>query len=355
MDALISPGRRRLVGTFGACGVLAGLGALAGCGQRTPPSAGLQFGGQTMGTRYTVKLAGAALSAGRLDVLQATVHDALDGVNRGMTLYRADSELMHFNRQPADAPLALSSGLFAVFAAAQQVSQLSAGAFDISVAPLVQAWGFGPDKHQRVPAADMVQASRAPLGWQGLQIDTARGTVTKSRGDLQADLGGIAKGHAVDLAARALEAAGHQDYMIEVGGEVRTRGRNAQGQPWQIGIEEPDAMPPRARRVVPLSGPSLATSGDYRICYEVAGRRYSHAIDPRTAAPIAHGLASVSVVADSCMRADALATALIVMGPQRGLALAQQLALPALFIVRGADGRLRDIATPAFEALAPVA
>ncbi|MDP1649902.1 MAG: FAD:protein FMN transferase [Rubrivivax sp.] len=351
IDTILSPGRRRLLGAFGSLGAL----ALAGCSERTGgiPAApgGLQFSGQTMGTGYVVKLAAAALSAARIDALRADVHDALEGVNRGMSLYRADSELMRFNRHDAGTPLTLSKDLFHVLAAARQVSELSQGAFDVSVAPLVHAWGFGPARRTTVPAAAQVQARRGTIGWQGLRLDAGQGTATKAHTGLQADLGGIAKGHGVDLAALALDAGGVEDYMIEVGGEVRTRGRNAQGRPWQIGIEEPDALPQRVRSVVPLSGQSLATSGDYRIYFEQAGRRYSHEIDPRTAAPIAHALASVSVVADSCMRADALATALIVMGPEHGIALARQLALPALFIVREPPGGLRNIATSAWAAL----
>jgi len=191
----------------------------------------------------------------------------------------------------------------------------------------------------------------AAVDYRSLRLDAQQRTATKAQAALQADLGGIAKGYGVDLAARAIEALGLEDYMIEVGGEVRTRGRNAAGQPWQIGIEEPDAVPQRARKVVPLAGLAMATSGDYRIYFEQAGRRYSHEIDPRSAAPIAHGLASVTVVADDCMAADALATALIVLGPQAGWALAQRERLAAYFIVRDADGRLHDRATEAFAVL----
>ena len=349
MDTLLSPCRRRLLlATAGGLGAL----ALGGCGRPATSAAALQFDGRTMGTAYRVKLAGTALSPARLESLRADVQSALDGVDLAMSLYRPASELMRLNRQPAAAPLALSPGLFEVLATAQQVSELSQGAFDVSVAPLVNAWGFGPEKHRTVPPEAQRQAQQAEVGWHGLRLDAAQHTAVKSHGGLQADLGGIAKGHGVDLAARALDDAGIGHYMVEVGGEVRTRGRNAQGRAWQIGIEQPDAVPQRARRVLPLSGLAMATSGDYRLFFEQAGTRYSHASDPHTAAPIRHGLASVTVVADSCMRADALATALIVLGPGRGLALAQQLGLPALFIVREHGGTLRDIETPAFAALA---
>ena len=355
MDMILSPCRRRLLGAIGGVGAL----ALAGCGEkaRAPAqdNAALQFAGETMGTTYRVKIAGAALSNAGLERIAADVHAALDGVSRGMSLYRPDSELMRFNRHPAAVPLPLSKELFAVLAVGQQVAELSRGAFDVSIAPLVNVWGFGPEKRQVVPPADLVRTGRAAVDFRALRLDPAGQTAAKAIADLQADLGGIAKGYGLDLAAQALEVGGIEHYMIEVGGEVRTRGRNAQGRAWQIGIEEPDAIPQRARLVVPLSGRSMATSGDYRIYFEHNGRRYSHEIDPRTAAPIAHGLASVTVIADDCVHADALATALIVLGPQAGWALAERENLVAHFIVRGADGRLHDRATAAFAALGSAA
>jgi thiamine biosynthesis lipoprotein len=351
MDTLLSPCRRRLLGAFGTLGAL----GLAGCGERarSPRSAvgPTQFSGATMGTTYVVKLAGRALSEKRRDALRADVQSALDDIDRGMSLYRPESELMRLNRHPAAVPMPLSNDLYVVLDAGQRVARLSHGAFDVSVAPLVEAWGFGVAKRSVVPPAAEVRTQRAAVDYRGLRLDAQQRTAAKAHAGLQADLGGIAKGYGVDRAAMAIEAAGVEDYMIEVGGEVRTRGRNAQGQVWRIGIEEPDAVPQRARTVVPLSGRAMATSGDYRIYFERDGRRFSHEIDPRTAAPIAHGLASVTVVTDDCMMADALATALIVLGPQAGWALAQREALAAYFIVRDAEGRLHDRATDAFAAL----
>jgi thiamine biosynthesis lipoprotein len=271
-----------------------------------------------------------------------------------MSMYRDDSELSQLNRQPAGRPLRLSAELFAVLAAAQEVSALSAGAFDVTVAPLVQAWGFGTEKRRVVPAAALVQSGRAAVGWRGLRLDGGALQATKARTDLHADLGGIANGYAVDRAALALDTLGITDYMVELGGEVRTRGQNARGRAWQIGIEQPDAMPQRARWVVPLAGRAMATSGDYRIYFEQDGRRYSHEIDPAAGAPITHALCSVTVVADDCMRADALGTALIVLGAERGRALAEMLGIAAQFIERTAGGAFLDSMTPAFAALGPV-
>lgn len=351
MDAILSPCRRRLLGAIGGAGAL----ALAGCGERvrlpSQSDAGWRFAGETMGTTYQVKIAGARLAAAQAERLAADVHSALDGVNRGMTLYRADSELMRFNRHRATAALPLSKELFDVLAVGQQVAVLSGGAFDVSVAPLVAAWGFGPEKRQIVPADEQLRAGRAAVDFRSLRLDAASRTAAKATSGLEADLGGIAKGYGLDLAARAIEASGIGHYMIEVGGEVLARGHNASGRPWRIGIEEPDAVPQRARLVVALDGKAMATSGDYRIYFEAQGRRYSHEIDPRTAAPIAHGLASVTVIAADCVHADALATALIVLGPQAGWRLAERERIAAHFIARGADGRLHDRSSTAFTAL----
>ena len=354
MDTLLTLRRRHLLGLAGAMGTL----ALAGChdtrGAGTSAAGAQRFSGQTMGSSYTVRLAGASLSQARLERLQADVQSALDAVDQRMSLYRADSELVRFNQAAAGQPLPLSQPLLQVLHAGQKVAALSGGAFDMTVAPLVMAWGFGPEAGgagPAVPSAAQLQAGRRVLGHGALQLDVPQARATKHVAGLQADLGGIAKGYGVDMAAQALLAQGVQHFMLEVGGEVRTAGRNAQGRPWQIGIEEPDAVPQRARLVVPLSGQAMATSGDYRIYFEQGGRRYSHEIDPRSGAPIQHGLASVTVVAGDCMHADALATALIVLGPQRGLALAQQERLAAHFILRGADGRLHDQSSDAFAAL----
>jgi thiamine biosynthesis lipoprotein len=354
MDTLLTLRRRHLLGLAGAMGTL----ALAGChdtrsaGAPARPAQG--FSGQTMGSSYTVRLAGAALSQAGLQSLQADVQSALDAVDQRMSLYRAGSELVRFNQAAAGQPLPLSQPLLQVLQAAQQVSTLSGGAFDVTVAPLVMAWGFGPEAPPggpAVPSAAQLQAGRRVLGHHALQLDVPQARAIKHVAGLQADLGGIAKGYGVDMAAQVLQAQGVQRFMLEVGGEVRTAGLNAQGRPWQIGIEEPDAVPQRARLVVPLSGQAMATSGDYRIYFEHAGRRYSHEIDPRSGEPVAHGLASVTVLARDCMQADALATALFVLGPDAGLALAQREHLAAHFILRAPDGRLQDRSTDAFAAL----
>jgi thiamine biosynthesis lipoprotein len=291
------------------------------------------------------------LSEGGAAAFREAVVSALDAVVAKMSTYLPDSELSWFNRHAARTPFAVSADVFNVFVLAQKVSAASRGAFDVTVAPVVDAWGFGPDKTHRVLATAELVALEERVGWRMLALDAEAGTVAKMRPEVRADLSGIAKGFGVDRAARALEALGIADYMVEAGGEVRTRGHNAEGRPWQIAIERPDAMPSQAHLIVPLSGQSMATSGDYRIYFEHDGQRYCHELDPRTGTPIRHRLASVSVVASDCGFADAMATALIVLGPEQGYALAAAQNIAAYFIMREPDGSFTDRHTSAFAEL----
>jgi thiamine biosynthesis lipoprotein len=346
MATSLSPKRRAVLKVLGAATL-----AAAGCTRTEERAAGFRFGGPTMGTTYTATVAAKALSpAGRAAAREA-VRLALDAVELRMSTYRPESELSRLNRHAADTPFALSPDAIAVFAVAQDVARRTGGAFDVTVGPVVDAWGFGPSKLHRVPPAEELAALGRRVGSHLLALDPRADTIRKLRPEVSADLSGVAKGFAVDQAARALEALGFGDYLVEAGGEVRTHGLNPFGEPWRIGIERPDAVPPVVDYVVPLSGLAMATSGDYRIYFVEAGRRYSHEIDPSNGAPIAHALASVSVVAPDCGFADAMSTALIVLGAERGYALAAQQGVAAHFILRSPDGGFAARSTPAFAAL----
>lgn len=306
------------------------------------------FGGLSMGTSYTVKIRAPKLSDAALEAAHGAVDAALAKVVARMSHYDSDSELSRLNHQPLGRALPVSDALQQVLQAAQAVQLASAGAFDVTLGEAVDAWGFGPGKPtQRIPGQSRLQALRRAPGKNPLHLDAQAGTVIRLA-PVSVNLSGIAKGFGVDQAARALERLDIGDYMIELGGEIRTRGRNAQGRPWQLAIELPDAMPQRALRVLPLDGKALATSGDYRNYFMHAGRRYTHEIDPASGAPVQHALASVSVVADDCMQADAWSTALFVLGPERGYAVAQQQGLAAHFVVRDGGRGLRERQTPAF-------
>ncbi|GIK88015.1 MAG: FAD:protein FMN transferase [Betaproteobacteria bacterium] len=343
MDALISPRRRRFVTAVGAASLL------AACGPSRDGGGAAEFRGPAMGSGYVVKLAGR--DASRLvQRAHEAVREALAAVEARMSSWLADSELSRFNRHASTRPFGLSADTFAVVALAQRVAEATGGAFDATIAPAVDAWGFGPGRAHRVVDDAERDAIARRIGHRALALDAATRSARKGHPELALDLAGIAKGYAVDRAAEALDAAGCDRYMVEAGGEVRTRGVNAEGAPWRIGIEQPDAVPQRPHLVVPLSGLALATSGDYRIYFERDGRRYCHEIDPARGAPVEHALASATVAADACAYADAMATALMVMGPERAQQFAAKHGIAAYFIVRE-QGGLRGFASPAFARL----
>jgi thiamine biosynthesis lipoprotein len=310
------------------------------------------FGGETMGTSYQVRLVVPPEAAGLLASARAAVHAALDAVDRRMSTYRADSELSALNRHAPERPLAVSADTLRVLTTARAVSEATDGAFDVTAGSFVNAWGFGPHKHQRRVGAHELAALKPAVGHEQLLVSERSGTVVRTHPRLYADLSAIAKGYGVDQAARALQALGFAHFVVEAGGEVLAQGRRADGRAWQVGIEQPQAGGARrARYAVALSGLAMATSGDYRIGFDHAGRRYSHEIDPRTGCPIDNTLTSVTVVAAECALADAFATGLIVLGPQAGFERAERLGLAAYFVQRDADGRLHDRMTSAFAAL----
>ena len=301
--------------------------------------------GPTMGTTFTVKVVADDLDEAGRQQLALKVREVVDGVDDAMSTYKPESELSRFNRHGTE-PFEASPGLIAVMMEAQAVSHFSGGAFDITVGPLVDAWGFGPEPTAGRPSENRLAELMAATGWEKLEVDSEHGLLHKTRADLRCDLSAIAKGYAVDRVASSLDTAGFEDYMIEIGGEVRTRGRNAARRLWRIGIERPDENGREVQLAVPLADAAMATSGDYRNFIERDDSRVSHTIDPRTGRPVAHNLASVSVISQSCMTADALATALDVLGPEEGWALAEDVNLAALFLVRTADGGFTELRTP---------
>jgi len=225
---------------------------------------------------------------------------------------------------------------------------LTNGRFDVTIGPLVNAWGFGPGGPQTQVSDEQVAELLTYVGYEKLHLDPMQQTLSKAHPKTYIDLSAIAKGYAVDKVVKAIEAQGHQNYMVEIGGEVFAKGTNPKDGPWRIGIETPSIHAPGIFEVVILASQALATSGDYRNFYEENGERFSHTIDPKTGRPIKHKLASVSVLSDSCARADALATALNVLGPIDGPKLAEEKGIAALFIIRDSSGKLQESQTSGF-------
>lgn len=347
-------------------GLLAGVFAawlLGGCGADTGPPV-LALRGTTMGTSYSVQVVDPPPALDQT-ALAGDIEARLDRINALMSTYRPDSELSRFNAGESEDWFSVSPELVAVVLAAQGVSRASDGAFDVTVGPLVNLWGFGPSPTaEALPAGSEIQAALARVGWQHLRVRAQPPALNKARAGLEVDLSAIAKGYAVDQLAALLKSQGIADYLVEIGGELRARGLNGRGLPWQIAIERPEAGRRAVFRVVALRDQGMATSGDYRNFVEIDGVHYSHTIDPKTGRPVGHRLASVTVIAESTMRADAWATALLVLGPERGLALAERQGLAALFIEHADPGQPADGSantqegfrvheTPAFQALAP--
>lgn len=308
------------------------------------------FRGATMGTYYAVKVAAKEIPEDRRAALQTLIEAELSDVNAKMSTYLEDSELSRFNRHPEATPFSVSDATFEVVRVAQEIAELSGGAYDVTAGPLINAWGFGAEAGRPELGDDEIAALRQRIGFDQLELDAASSSLRKLRGDLYCDLSSIAKGYAVDRVAEALAGEGLGDVWVEVGGEVRASGHNAEGRAWRLGIERPREAPGALQRIMPLADAAVATSGDYRNYRERDGVRFSHIIDPRSGWPIRHRLAAVTVVHPQCMVADAMATALLVLGPEEGWKLALRDDLAVLFLERDGDD-FTERMTPRFETL----
>jgi thiamine biosynthesis lipoprotein len=339
--------------------VVAGLGAAALHAGRSARPLATVLSGPALGARYSVTI-GAVLAPETRARATAAVSRELERVDLLMSNWRADSEIEWVNRHRATSPIPVSRELAELVAIARRVSDVSAGAFDITVAPVVQAWGFGPSRALVARPTDAKLASaRAAVDYRLLDVELEPGTLTKRRPETACDLSGVAPGYAADRVAAALSALGYRDVLVDIGGEIKALGHRPGGGPWRVAVaaphagedRDPSAAPPVAA-TVGLSGLALATSGDYRdFRVDASGQRQSHIIDPRTARPVRHALASATVVHTSAAEADALATALMVLGPDEGRALAERQHLAAYFIVRLGDASFETRQTRAFAAL----
>ncbi|MDD9966533.1 MAG: FAD:protein FMN transferase [Myxococcales bacterium] len=334
--------------------LLVGLSAVRLLEPVETPSAAV-FTGATMGTTYSVKLADKPAKE-RSRAITKAIAEALERTDRTASTYRDDSELARFNRHAdSGAPFEPTPALRTMFEIALDIGQRSGGALDVTVGPLVNAWGFGPET-RKVPDAEMLAALQQRVGLHHLRMDQAG--LHKSLADLTCDLSAIAKGYAVDQVVSTLERLGQTNFLVEIGGELRGRGRRPDGQPWHVGIEKPlrelpgEAPRHRVERVVRLSNLAMATSGDYRNYLDSPDGPRPHLIDPRTGRPIEHALASVTVLHHSTARADGWATALGILGPSEGPTVARREGLAAFFIVRTGAQTFRSITTPAFDRLA---
>ena len=303
--------------------------ASAATPRRADPATLQQIGGQTMGTTWSLRFDNPRMVP--LEGVRSAVEAALSRVIRQMSHWEADSDLSRYNGAAAGSVHALAPEFAKVMACALHWADASDGALDPTVAPLVSLWGFGPrgDANARAPSPERLRAARGACGWRRLGFNAADATLQQP-GGLTLDLSGIAKGFAVDHVVEALRALALENLLVEIGGELRGEGHRPDGRPWTVQVDG-------LSQTVELEGLAVATSGDRWHWREQEGRRWSHTIDPRTGKPVEHRLASVTVLHRECMQADALATALTVLGPEDGLAFADAQGIAALFLARETD------------------
>ncbi|MCO4794370.1 MAG: FAD:protein FMN transferase [Bacteriovoracaceae bacterium] len=309
--------------------------------------------GKTMGTTYSIKYINKSKTP-PAQIVSMDIEKLLLEVNRQMSTWQKDSEISLFNKNKKKEWVKIPDDFYYVLSLAIDVASKTDGLFDPTIGPLVNLWGFGPNGERKVPSKDKIEQAMKRVGYQKIQMDSHKKKIKKTNPEVYLDLSASAKGFGVDVVSKHLKSLGYTNHMVEIGGEVRTSGKKF-NKDWTIAIEVPSEENKNvAQKTLNLKDLAIATSGSYRNFFKKENKRYSHAINFRTGKPIAHTLASVSVVHGSCLEADSWATALMVMGVDKGLELAEKLNLAAYFVYRPSgqiDGSFVEKSTTAFEKL----
>ncbi len=297
----------------------------------------VRLSGETMGTTFNITAIGEDVDE---EALAAAVQETLAAVNAKMSNWDPNSEVSTFSASTDTSPVPVSDEFALVLTAADDVHERSGGTFDVTLGPLIELWGFGPRKPEDpVPSDAEIQAALEGVGQSRLlTLDRDGGTLAKSDPAVGINLSAIAKGYGIDAVAETLSEAGIENYMVEIGGDLVTKGENDKGEVWRIGVEKPEAGGQNLQLIVSLNDLGMATSGDYKNFFEQDGVRYSHIIDPTTGRPITHRTTSVTVLAENAMMADAWATAMLALGQEKGLELAEKHKLAVFFISRDVTG-----------------
>jgi len=312
----------------------------------------LVISGNTMGTTYTIKIVKNNFlllgdTTKKVEELEDGITSLLRSINMKMSTYIPDSEISLFNNFKKNSWLDISPETAFVLSNSIKISEMTGGAFDITIGPLINLWGFGPDRVPvKIPANGEIARVREKIGYKKISIRNDPPAARKDDRGVYCDLSAIAKGYGVDMVASFLDSSGFYNYLVEIGGEISVRGKNAGGKEWRLGVLAPDGSND-VKKIIAIGDLAMATSGDYHNYFEEKGVRYSHIIDPVTGRPITHKLVSVTVIMRSCMEADALATAIDVMGPIRGYEFAVKNSIPVYMIVKEGEGYKEKI-TPAF-------
>ncbi len=308
------------------------------------------FSGNTMGTTYHIKIF--SRSFNNISTLKKRIDQRLDEINQSMSTYIDESEISRFNRSGISGKkFYISDDFLNVMKVAETIYRITGGAWDGTIKPLVHLWGFdGSKKTGSVPEQESIEKTVSKTGFNNIEV-SEKNFLLKKKVQVTLDLASIAKGYGVDQIAQVLKNHGISDFIVEIGGEVYASGLKKNGQEWQVGINSPEKKAgfEKVYKKISLRNRALATSGDYRQFFEIKGTRYSHVIDPGTGYPVSNGVASVSILADKCILADGLATAVMVMGREKGLELINSLdGVECLIIIREDDGSFSDYATDGF-------
>jgi|SRR5690554_2855724 len=319
---------------------------LTGCVDSSTELTAYHIEGETMGTFYQITLVtDPEAPAVQVDRLKQAIDTELQKINQMMSTYIADSDLMRFNAGPVNEWIELPEPLLEVFSISQDISEKTTGAFDITIAALVDLWGFGPEmRPHRVPTAAALQNALQQVGYHLLEVEANRARRLK---DIHIDLSAVAKGYGADWIAAYLHEHGWRNHMVNIGGDMRISGVSPRSDRWRIAVERPGVMREGVFTTLALSNQAVATSGDYRNYFEEDGVRYSHTLDPSTGKPIQHNMVSVTVIADTAAEADAWATALNVLGSQAGMAVANAEQMAVYMIVK-TDGGFKGIPSAGF-------
>lgn len=331
--------------------VLLGLLFVAACGDAAAPTDSapkvLELFGRCMGTTWRVLMP--EEGAGDAQELRAAVVQVLEDVEQEMSHYREESTISRFNRHRGSSWFPVSREFADLVGQSRHLWSATGGAFDVTCAPLVDLWGFGPNSGDaRVPEQAEIDAAMKRTGSDHLAHRVDPPALKKDHEDLELNLSAIAKGHGVDRVGQLLVDRGVENWLVEVGGELRVAGAKATGVSWTIAVEQPHASGRIEHATLKVTDVAVATSGDYRLFWKDEGRRFSHIIDPRTGRPVTHDTASVSVFAATCAEADAWATTLLVLGAEAGLPLAEKHDLVASFVVRASPERFVVRTTSAY-------
>ncbi|WP_371340465.1 FAD:protein FMN transferase ApbE [Klebsiella quasipneumoniae] len=329
--------------TFFRAALLGACVLFSGCDSATTPatpaSTATVLDGKTMGTFWRVSVIG--VDEAKAQALRAKVQAQLDADDRLLSTWKNDSALMRFNHATDTRPWPVSEAMADIVTLSLRIGAKTHGAMDITVGPLVNLWGFGPDKQPvATPDAQAIAAAKARTGLQHLQVinQSGRQFLQKDIPDLFVDLSTVGEGYAADHLARLMEQEGISRYLVSVGGALVSRGMNGEGKPWRVAIQKPTDQENAFQAIVDINGHGISTSGSYRNYYELDGKRISHVIDPQTGQPITHKLVSVTVIAPTALEADGWDTGLMVLGPEKAQQVVREQGLAVYMIVKEGEG-----------------